>query len=103
MFVGASRILVGHTEILLADNATLPYRKQEVFFSYISAVSFFLFGDKQRREVLFPPYLYRCLEPGEPGTIWEQMKSEGSVINEVAEDSELAQITVSLANNKLQT
>lgn len=73
-------------------------------FSHISLqFLFFLFGDKQRREALLPPYLYRCLEPSEPGPIWEQMKSEGSVINEVAHDSKLAQITVSLANNKLQT
>lgn len=64
---------------------------------------FFLFGDKQRRGVFLPPYLYQCLEPSEPRPIWEQMKREGQVINEVAHDSKLTQITVSLANNKLQT
>ena len=53
--------------------------------------------------MFLPPYLYQCLEPSEPQPIWEQMKREGSVINEVAHDSKLTQITVSLANNKLQT
>lgn len=50
-----------------------------------------------------PPYLYQCLEPGEPQPICEQMKREGQVINEVAHDSKVTLITVSLANNKLQS
>lgn len=76
--------------------------RKSIFLIYLHSF-FFLFGDKQRQRVLLPPYLYRCLEPREAEPIWEQMKSESSVINEVAHDSKLTQITLSLANNKLQT
>lgn len=64
---------------------------------------FFPLDDKQKWGVFSPPYLYQCLEPSEPQPIWEQMKREACVINDVAHDSKLTLITVSLANNKLQT
>lgn len=72
LFVKNNDIKIKHSLVSSGQRKNTTHLASLLKFLY--SLIFFLFGDKQRRGVFLPPYLYQCLEPSEPEPIWEQMK-----------------------------